>query len=131
MIIHFIIENAADRENGRFEVRFCYDVTDDLLEGDSKSSAPEKAALLRRYWTFDMKKTKGWLLWDSSPDDNSGKGSTKGGKPVAQEEDQEVLQILQSIHLDNRCTTAYWHGNVSSSSICETFFGKFMCFALY
>merc|ERR1740116_545458 len=28
MVIHFIIESAPDKDNGRFEVRFCYDVTD-------------------------------------------------------------------------------------------------------
>jgi len=122
MIIHFIIENAADRENGRFEGRFCYDVTDDLLQGDNKNSAPEKANLLRRYWTFDMKKTKGWLLWDSNPDADNGKGSTKGAKGPPQEEDQEVLQILQSIHLDNRCTTAYWHDNWNRLDAIVVFF---------
>lgn len=122
IIIHFIIESAADRENGRFEVRFCYDVTDDLLEGDDKNSAPKKARLLRRYWTFDMKKTKGWLFWDSDAQQEASK-STSSKKPVSYEEtDQEVLQILQSIHLDNRCTTAYWSDNWNRLDAAVVFF---------
>merc|ERR1719336_1815637 len=86
MIVHFIIESAADRENGRFEVRFCYDVTDDLLEGDDKSSAPEKARLLRRYWTFDMKKTKGWLFWDSDAQQEASKSTSSKKPPQSYEE---------------------------------------------
>jgi len=122
MVVHFIIDSAPDKDNGRFEVRFCYDVTDDLLDGDV-IKAPEKAKLLLRYWTFDMKKTRGWLFWDAEGQQTEKtKTSSRRQQVIQQETDQELLQILQSKQLDNKCTTAYWSDNWNRLDALVVFF---------
>lgn len=127
MIIHFVVESAEDKDNGQFEVRLCYDVTADLMKG-RPDLAPKYAQPIMQYWTFDMKKTKGWMYWDSDSciDADKKQKKTKNGLPTLAAEDldqdQELLQIMRSVNLDNRCTTAYWSDNWNRLDALVVFF---------
>jgi len=121
MIIHFIIESSEERpDTGRFETRLCFDVTDDLIQ-DGKPS--KNAKCIRRVWTFDMKKTKGWLVWESDPDD---KDKIKQFEEV--DVDDETKQIMESVNLDNKCTTAYWSDNWNKLDAMVVFFSVLSLF---
>jgi len=112
MIIHYIIEENPDKNHGRFEVRLCFDVTGLTPKEAPRSFRPpytngpndkgqEGSVLMGRRWTFAIEKTRGWKRW--------------GHADVIEQEDDlldlELVQIMESVGLNNMNTTAYWASN--------------------